>query len=134
MKKAVETKYYMFATTSRKPNQRSGDCVIRSISLALDKTWNEVYDSLCEIGRDMCRVPNEDKVYEKYLTGLGFTKQKQLRKDDNTKYTAREFAENHRKGTYIVRLSHHLTCIKDGKIHDTWNCGEWTTGNYYKVK
>ena len=39
--------------------------------------------------------------------------------------TAKEFALTHPNGTYILRLAHHLSAIVDGKIRDTWDCGEF---------
>lgn len=134
MKKDKETEWYTFDTTNPRQSIRGNDCVIRSISLATGKTWDDVYNSLCQEGLKQKRMPNDDNVVVSYLNSIGWHKMPQLRKEDGRKYTGKEFAEGYKKGSYIVRMAGHLTCIKDGKIHDIWDCGAKVTGNYYISK
>ena len=37
--------------------------------------------------------------------------------------TVSDFAEDHPKGTYILALSGHVVCVKDGDYIDTWDSG-----------
>ena len=130
MKKPKETEWYTFDTTSKYPDHRSCDCVIRAISLATGKTWLEVFDDLTEMAREMYRIPNEEKVYIKYLEKIGWKKHNQPWKTDCDKYTAKEFT-NVVRGTAILKLAHHLVCVKDGKLHDIWDCGGKCVGVYW---
>jgi hypothetical protein len=131
MRRDPETKTYTFATTSKYTNSRSSDCVIRSISLALGKSWEEVFDSLCEIARKMYRVPNEKAVYEKYLELQGWKKMPMPRRADNKRIPAKDFCAIIDEVVCVKVGSHHLSCIKNHKIHDIWDCGDFCVGNYW---
>jgi len=50
---------------------------------------------------------------------------------DNTRYTVAEFADTHNHGTFVISVANHLTCIVDGTLYDTWNCGHKSVGNYW---
>lgn len=138
MEKYPETETFVFENMNPKGNV-VGDCVVRAVSLAMDKSWDEVYDGLCEIGKKMKRMPNDKQVYGKYLEVTGWKKMKQPRKPDNTKYTGKEWCEwmneNH-IGTVIAHIGgHHVVCIKlvNGKykVHDIWNSTGGCIGNYW---
>lgn len=125
-------------------NLKTGDCVIRAISYALDKSWDEVYKDLCGLGLKMKRLPNEKKVYEKYLEQQGWSKAKQPRYTDGwnlLKYTLDGFRiqiasdfENY-SDKIIVSLAKHLTVLEYNNITyeivDTWDCGNKCVGNYW---
>ena len=51
-----------------------GDCVIRALCKALDKTWAEVYVGLCVQGFMMHNLPNADAVWGEYLRSHNFSK------------------------------------------------------------
>jgi hypothetical protein len=58
----------MFINENLNPLKRKvGDCVIRSLAKALDKSWIEVYDDLCSIGRKEFCNPNSTEVASLYL-------------------------------------------------------------------
>lgn len=135
MKKAANTPYYVFDTTSPCTNARSCDCVVRSISLAMHKSWEEVYDDLYKIGRKLHRMPNEDNTYERYLKENGWVCIGQPRKENNTKYNGIEYLLSKttvKKDAMILHVgSHHVSCILDGKFHDIWNCTGYTVGKIW---
>ena len=112
--------------------KRSGDCVVRAICGATNKTWEEVYNDLCKLGLEMKEMPNMKKVFEKYLEQIGWKKQKMPRFGDNTRYTLEEFADENNKGVYIINLANHLTYIEDGTLIDIWDCSGKSVGNYWK--
>ena len=131
MKRDPEQSWYTFDTSSKYKHARSCDCVIRSISLAMDKPWQEVFDGLCSIARDMYRVPNEPAVYAKYLEANGWKKMPAPRHADNTKYLAKDFVSEF-KGRACAHVGgNHVSCFIDGKIHDIWDCGYKSVGNYW---
>ena len=53
-------------------NRETGDCVIRALSKATDRSWVSVYDELCNFGRDLGGLPNDDEVFEEFLEHNGF--------------------------------------------------------------
>lgn len=90
----------------------------------------------------------DDKTYGKYLKSKGWTKQKQPRKEDNTKYTGNEFCEilqdteyvdyilevskEQAKSNIIAHIgSGHIVAIVGGQVYDTWNSTDGCIGNYW---
>lgn len=106
------------------------DCVVIAISNATGKSWDEVYLALGEVGFEMKDMPSSKPVYQKYLEGLGFRKMPMPRREDKTRYTVREFADE-LTGNAIISVAHHLTCLKDGELIDTWDCSYKSVGNYW---
>lgn len=111
--------------------RKTGDCVVRAICNATGKQWHEVYEELCAIGYDLCDMPNQKRVYEKYLDNIGWKKYPMPRKKDGRRYTLAEFADTNGHITSIVSVAKHLTALVDGELHDTWNCGHKCVGNFY---
>ena len=70
---------------------------------------------------------------------FGYVKMKQPRKNNGKKYTVLEMdsilTKEQMKNGVLITVANHHTCILNGKIIDTWNCGGYTVGNYYvKIK
>ena len=36
--------------------------------------------------------------------------------------TVGEFIETHQKGTYLITMQGHITCVRNGVLYDTWDC------------
>lgn len=91
------------------------DCTIRAISTAEDKTWSETYDELSRIAKRHGILLDDVNFIEPLLD---------YRYDRIRTYgeTVGEFSENNPKGTYLVVMNGHITCIKNGIIIDTWDC------------
>ena len=71
------------------------------------------------------------KCIDKYLTSKGCIKMKQPRKSDNTKYTGKEFYKIF-NGVCVANIGgNHVVCIKNGKVHDTWDSTDGCIGNYW---
>lgn len=126
----------------------AGDCVVRAICNATGKDYLEVYNRINELSKNE-KVSSKKRrtsssrngvyknTYKKYiekelglkrisLSGIGKGISIHLKEEELPK-----------KGTYILRLSKHLTCWKDGKLIDTYNCSrEGTRGvyGYWEVK
>jgi hypothetical protein len=49
-----------------------GDCVIRALCKALNKSWEDVYVQLCVQGFIMHDLPNSDPIWGAYLLSQGF--------------------------------------------------------------
>ncbi len=70
-----------FIKYNNNPKQnKTNDCVIRSISLALNKSWEDVYRDLCNLGCKKALMPNDNKTWQAYLKQLGYTKEKMPKK------------------------------------------------------
>lgn len=114
-------------------NGKIGDCVIRALSHATGKTWLQVYDELCEIGRRIyCPMVWRDS-YDEFLTKNGFVWHPVKREKGVKALTVKTFAEKFANGVYVLRLASHLTCVKDGYWYDTWNCFNCSVYGYYEL-
>lgn len=100
-----------------------GDCVIRALSVAMDKPWYEVYMELALQGLLMYDMPSSNRVWNEYLKTEGY-KRYVIPSDCPGCYTVRDFCGEHFKGTYILGTGTHVIAVKDGNYYDTWNSGD----------
>lgn len=132
MKKINDTQSFHFYNANPK-NKRTEDCVFRAISLTLDMSWKDVVMEMAEMSCKTGYAITGNKLIEKYLLSKGWIKQKQKRTSDNKKINGKEFCKLFSKNdVVIVKIgSHHLSCIKENKIWDTWDCSPYKVGVYY---
>lgn len=113
--------YFIFY--NRNPiNNYGNDCVIRSISLLLDKTWYEVYDNITALGRRMCDMPSSNIVWGQYLFDNGYRKQ-YSNTDHFNRYDVNCFCHLHPLGKYLLQLKDHVVAVIDGHFYDTMDIG-----------
>lgn len=125
-----------FVKYNNNPKQKiTTDCVIRAISFATDKTWEDVYRDLVELGIGNGLMVNDRKNWKTYLKKLGYNMEKMPKTLDNKRYTVEQFADEiaHKGWTYIVKITNHITVIKDKKLYDIWNCKNKCVGNYWII-
>ena len=114
-------------------NRKTGDCVIRAIAKAEGKEWVEVFDSLVEIARKRCSVPNSPDAYEQYLKKYETVKVMYTREDGKKKrYLAGEVCGW--DGVYVISLANHLTTVVDGALYDTWDCSQKSAYKIWKIR
>ena len=93
-------------------NNFTGDCVIRALSIAQNKDWDEIYLELMAYGYDMKDMPSSNNVWGYYLHNNGY-------KRDNIPdicpncVTIRDFVSN-TNGEYILGTGTHVVAVKDG--------------------
>lgn len=104
-------------------NIRVGDCVIRAVSKALGKSWDDTYVSLCAEGLFFHDMPSSDYVWGMYLRKNGF-QQKAIESICPDCTTVQKFAHTHPDGIYVVKTQNHVICIREGCWWDSWNSGE----------
>ena len=104
----------------------TNDCVIRAISLAEDKTWNETYDELSEIAQRNGIILDDVQFVEPLLDS------RYKRMCFKEKYVG-EFMEEHPNGTYLVTMKGHITCVIDGVLYDTFDCRDRVMWCAWKV-
>lgn len=99
-----------------------GDCVIRAIAKAENKSWDEIYTCICVEGSTMCDMPTANAVWGSWLRKHGY---KRSPIDDKGKeyYTVADFCADHPQGVYLLAMQSHLVCVCDGRYFDTWDCG-----------
>lgn len=112
----------IFEYTNPHPKElKTGDCVVRAITLAFNADYIETRKSLNEHKRFIGAESYKEKrfindylePYERLLIPVlkGVPRMK-----------ARTFIEKFgNEGTFIIRMAGHLACIKNGKLLDTWD-------------
>lgn len=98
--------------------KRTGDCVIRAISIAENTSWRKVYLALCVEGYDSCTFGDDNKTWEGYLKNIGY---RRFNLPDNKSYKLSDFANSHKSGTYIVGTGTHAVAVVNGDIIDSWD-------------
>lgn len=97
-----------------------GDCVIRAIAKATDKTWDDVCDELHEVAYELKDMPSSNYVWATYLKRLGF--HRYIIPDTCPDcYTVRDFMQDNPFGTFILGTGTHAICVQDGNVYDAWN-------------
>lgn len=112
-------------------NKKTSDCVIRAITLATGKDYYEVLDEIILVSKKTGFMITDKKCIEKYLEQLGYTKYKQPRKLNNTKYLVGEIMEVTKAKNVIVSCAGHLTVVVNGVLNDIWDCRYKCISNYY---
>ena len=122
----------MFKFFNPNPEGRSvGDCVIRAITKATDKSWDQVYIELCLQGFIFCDLPSANSVWGAYLRRQGFIKY--LIPDYCPEcYTVEDFAKDYNKGTFILGTGEHVVTVVDGDYYDSWDSGREVPIYYFK--
>ena len=125
----------MFIYTNPIPTEkRTGDCVIRGISILTNQSWEFVYMELCKEGLLMADLPNSNAVFASYLKGLGYKKEV-ISNTCPDCYTAQDFCIDHPKGKYLLCTGSHVIAVIDGNIYDAWDSSnEIPTYYFYKER
>ena len=108
-------RYYNSNPTKREVN----DCVIRAISKAENKSWDEVYSELSTLAQEQRILLDDMRFVEPYLDSKY---ERICYKCDGCRMTVSEFIERNPQGTYLVTMQGHITCVKNGTLFDTWDC------------
>ena len=97
-----------------------GDCVFRACSIATGLDYKLVWDTLFDLGKEMGYLPNDPKVYEKFLLDHGFTKNKPPKDNRGKKISIRNWSAEAPKGRIVASTREHLIAIVDNVQRDTW--------------
>ena len=143
-RKYPDTDYFHFHTANPK-GKMTEDCVVRAVATALNQPYDQTLREMAEMTIQTGYMLNGNKGIDAYMKSKGWTRCKQPKKDDGTKYTGKEFCrtlmhpiyseELHMtsKGFEINRIlanigGHHIVAIVSGQIWDTWNSAEGSIG------
>lgn len=114
----------MFVQFNPNPNGiYADDCLVRSIALVLDKSWDNVYFDICLQGYLMKNMPSVNKVWGNYLRSIGFVEYPFFNVCPDC-YTVRDFCYDHPFGTFILATGSHVIAVIDGDYYDAWDSGD----------
>lgn len=105
----------MYVYYNANPNDRHiSDCVVRSLSVLTNRTWNDVFDELSDLAGDVGQMFDRVEFVEDYLDN-------RYPRECHYAKTIGEFAKEYPVGRYAVSTNGHLSAIIDGKIIDTFD-------------
>ena len=95
----------------------TNDCVTRAITLVSELPY-EVVSKKLWLTADLYECDRLCKFcYSNFIKNV-----LNYNETNCDRLTVGEFADKHPKGSYLVRIQGHLTCIIDGVIYDIWDC------------
>ena len=100
----------------------TGDCVIRAITIAQNCSWDDVYLALSVQGFQIGDWGNSNDVWGSYLKQQGY-KRNIIPNTCPDCYTVRDFAEDHKFGTFILCTGTHVVTVINGDYYDAWDSG-----------
>lgn len=115
--------------------KRVGDCVKRAIAKALEKDYKEVSLELNRFKKvSGTSTYNHPDNYKKYLESLGAIYIPFPAYAGEPRMNGKRFAQDSKKGTYILRMAKHLSVCVDGIIYDTWDCSDKCVYGVWLIK
>ena len=105
-----------------------GDCVIRAIAIALDQSYKRTLKDLCEMSIADGGVPNDEFIYERYLSLKGWVKNKPPRDVRGRKIKIKDWNPPPRA---IVLTTGHLTAVVNDCVRDNGDTREWCCNSFY---
>jgi len=109
------------------------DCVIRALTKALNKPWDQVYIELCVEGYILGDMPSSNSVWSAYLKHHGFIKNL-IPNSCPDCYTVRDFANDNPVGIFILGTGEHAVAVIDGNYYDSWDSGREVPIYYFSYK
>ena len=112
----------------------TGDCTIRTYALANNLPWDVTVVAVALWSAKTGQVDCDSKTINEVLQVFGnWQKQKEPKHADGTKWTVAELAKKLKKepNPIVVSVNHHITCIKEGKVWDIWDCSNEYVRSYW---
>lgn len=115
---------------------KTGDCVIRAISTALNMSWARTYKEMLDVTLETGYAISCKDNYTEYLKRKGFERQKMPKKVNGRRYKLYEFIMEIAKpeGVYVVSIYDHLTVVDKQDIYDLWDCRNKCVLGYWRIK
>lgn len=111
--------------------KQNGDCTVRAIAKALNKTWDSAYIDLASHGFFLKDMPSSNVVVNSYLHSKGFRRYAISNLCPDC-YTIKDFANDHKNGTFIVGTGTHVVCVQNGRYYDSWQSGDEIPEYYWR--
>lgn len=118
---------------AKKGKSLYGDCAVRTICKAENLEWLEAYDLMSAYAREIQCPFNIKQGFEHILKRLGYEYHSIGKISRGKKRpTVKDFADNHKEGTFIPIVANHYVCIQDGDWYDTWDSGNCSIYGYWE--
>jgi len=108
-------------------NRYTDDCVIRAISCATNKSWDEVYDYLSDLAQYEGTLLDKRDFVRNYLD-------RTYRRLYSLKGSVGEISGMFPNNTLLITMQGHIVCSKNGIIYDTFDCRNREIEDVWLVK
>ncbi len=108
-------------------NKYEDDCVIRSISCATNKSWDEVYDTLSDLAQYEGTLLDKREFVRNYLD-RNYQRLEGIY--GSVGYVSSQFPNN----VILITMPGHIVCSKYGIIYDTFDCRDREAETIWLVK
>lgn len=122
---------YVYFNPNPLQRRNIGDCSVRAISKALGISWDSSYIDLASHGFFLKDMPSANVTINSYLHSKGFRRYAISNLVPDC-YSIKDFANDHKKGKFIVGTGSHVVCIESGSYFDTWDSGSECLEFYWK--
>ena len=112
-------KNHLKHNTGGRKGARTSDCVIRSISIATEIPYDQVFEDLLTLAKEKQDMPNSKKVFHPYLLNKGWKWKPTMAIGSGCVVHLK--ADELPKGNIICKLTKHMVAVKDGVINDTYD-------------
>lgn len=96
------------------------DCAIRAVAVALNISWDDAFDMVCAMAKNMGVMPHNNAAWGAVLRQHGF-KRAIIPNSCPDCYTAEDFCRDNPEGVYVLGFGTHTATVIDGNLIDTWN-------------
>ena len=103
------------------------DCVLRALSCATNRSWDEVYDELSDLAQERGTLLDKKDFVRWYLDT-------HFRRIPNPPYKVIDVARNFKNHIVLCTMRGHICCIKYGRILDTFNPSERIVEDVWVVR
>lgn len=100
------------------------DCAVRAISKVLNISWDDAFDLLTRVAKNMGVMPSSKDATAAVLRMNGFYRE--TFPDCYKCYTVRDFAERNPVGKYVLDTGSHVVAVVDGDWYDMWDSHDET--------
>lgn len=111
----------------------TGDCVVRALAYALDKTWYEAYLGLAVQGLIDADMPSSNRVWSDYLKSQGY-EMRPIINNCSECYTVIDFCRDHPHGKFVLATGNHALVADEGNYYDAWDSGREYPIFYFEKK
>ena len=95
-------------------NKYEEDCVIRALSCATNRSWDEVYDELSDLAQQNGTMMDSRQFVRAYLD-------KKYERINYPPYKVIDVAKMFVRNVLLCTTKGHIVCIKYGTIYDTFD-------------
>ena len=108
-------------------NAYEEDCVIRALSCATNKSWDEVYNELSDLAQYNGTMMDNRQFVRWYLDS-------KYQRIDNPPYKVIDVAKTFAQRVVLCTVAGHIICVKRGKILDTFDPSQRLVEDVWIVK